>query len=109
MEYEELVAIINEYGEENVVALYFDNSRTKYFPDGDFKLSDFKNVNGTAVYMSKEFLLSDNKITKNGYRSGKGGFWDIPVTVANSGLQDIIFLDNPEDRERINWGELYMR
>jgi hypothetical protein len=99
MTYDVFKAIVDEVGPERVLAIYFDNDRTEYYPNGDFNMDDVVDING------KLFVKSHTNINSMGV---KGGYKDIPVTVYNAEVQSIITLDNVKDRERIDKHELYI-
>lgn len=95
MEYQAFLDLVNQFGAENILEIYFDNERHEFFkkPE-DFNLNDVKNINGSAVYCKEHMILS---------KGPKGGFLDIPVFVASDQIQGAIFLKNPGDRDRIDW------
>ena len=102
MDYTTFVELVNRYGADKVLVIYFDNDRVEYFKnDDDFKMEEVEDVDGKAIYMAKRTILSaqDNK-------TGKGGKLDIPVIVASAEVQGVIFLENTEDRKRVNWANL---
>lgn len=100
MTYDTLKAIIDEVGEEKVLALFFDNNRTEYFPDGDFSMNDVKNIGGELVYVSSNTLSS---------KCAKGGYLDVPVKHYNSELQSVLVLENESDRDRLDVADLYQQ
>lgn len=102
MDYTTFVELINRHGADKVLVIYFDNDRVEYFKnDGDFKMEEVEDIDGKAIYMAKRMILStqDNK-------TGKGGKLDIPVINASAEVQGVMFLENTEDRKRVNWGNL---
>ena len=99
MDYKGLKQLVDEVGPERILALYFDNNRTEYYPDGDFSMDDVCEYNGELVV----------KVSTNINSMGvKGGYKDIPVTVYNTALQSVIVLDDVRDRDRIDRHELYI-
>jgi hypothetical protein len=101
MDYDKFVELVNKYGEDKLLVLYFDNDRIEFFKEeGQFKMSDVENVGGSAMHVTRSNILS-----KQG-KNGKGGKHDIPIVNVNSEIQAVLFLENAEDRERVDWAEL---
>lgn len=98
MNYEAFKALVEEVGAERILALYFDNDRSEYYPDGDFNPDDIIEINGDLVIKAHRCIRSIGP---------KGGFINIPVTVYNTSLQAVITLDDVKDRSRMDIENLY--